>query len=113
MTNNSGAVVNLLGDLTAVLSHDIGALLDVSGVDDHVVFLMASLIVVGFTMLVVNNIVHDMAHGSLVMARGRVGKTGAGEQESCTNFIHYGVFLPTFLLREELKQTAKNLRRIG
>merc|ERR1711973_458003 len=106
MTNNSGAVVNLLGNLTAVLRHDVGALLDVSGVDDHVVFLMANLIVVGFTMLVVNNIVHDMALGALVMARGRVGKSGAGEQESCTNFIHYGVFLPTFLLREELKQTA-------
>ena len=113
MTNNSGAVVNLLGDLAAVLGHDVGALLDVSGVDDRVVFLMTNLIVVSFTMLVVNNIVNDMTLGSLVMAWGRVGKTGAGEQKSCTNFIHYGVFLPTFLLREELKQTAKNLRRIG
>merc|ERR1719422_969325 len=51
-------------------------------------------------MLVVNNIVNDMAHGSLVMARGRVGKTGASEQKRCTNFIHYGMeyFFPPFFL---------------
>ena len=32
MTHNGGAVVNLLGDLLAVLGHDVLALLDVGGV---------------------------------------------------------------------------------
>ena len=32
MTNNGGAVVNLLGDLLAVLGDDVLALLDVGGV---------------------------------------------------------------------------------
>jgi len=98
MTNNSGAVVNLLGDLAAVLSHNVSALLNVCGVHNNIVFLMTNLIVVSFTMLVVNNIVDNMALGSPIMARGRVGKAGAGEQKSCTNFIHYGVFLPTVSL---------------
>merc|ERR1711945_19048 len=54
-------------------------------------------------MLVVDNIVDNMTL-LLVMRRSRAGKAGAGEQKSCTNFIHYGVFLPTF--QKELKQTA-------
>merc|ERR1719232_60246 len=43
MTNNSGAVVNLLGDLLTVLGHDVLALLDVGGVHDGVVLLVAHL----------------------------------------------------------------------
>merc|ERR1719378_655129 len=64
-------------------------------------------------MLVVDNIVDNMALGSLVMARGRVGKTGAGEQKSCTNFIHYRVFLPTFLLREALMMAGGRVGKTG
>merc|ERR1712042_10667 len=101
-------MVNLLGNLAAVLSHDVSALLDVCGVNNHIVFLMTHLIVVSVAMLVVDNIIDNMAP-LLVMRRSRAGKAGAGEQKSCTNFIHYGVFLPTFqrnLFGEELKQTA-------
>merc|ERR1719270_463093 len=58
-------------------------------------------------MFVVNNIVNNMALGSLVMAWGWVGKTGAGEQKSCTNFIHYGVFLPTSHQDRRAAQTAQ------
>ena len=43
MTNNSGAVVNLLGDLLAVLGHDVLALLDVGGVHNGVVLLVTLL----------------------------------------------------------------------
>ena len=43
MTNNSRAVVNLLGDGVAVLGHDVLALLDVGGVHDGVVLLMTHL----------------------------------------------------------------------
>ena len=57
VTNNSGAVVNLLGDGVAVLGHDILALLGVGGVHDGVVLLVALLvildIVLGVTMLLV------------------------------------------------------------
>ena len=60
MTNNSRAVVNLLGDLLAVLSHDVLALLGVGGVHDGVVLLVALLvildIVLGVTMLLVVSI---------------------------------------------------------
>merc|ERR1712038_418035 len=48
-------------------------------------------------MLVVHNIVDNMALLSM-MRRSRAGKAGAGEQKSYTNFIHYGVFLPTVSL---------------
>ena len=43
MTNNSGAVADLLGDGVAMLSHDVLALLDVGGVHDGVVDLVANL----------------------------------------------------------------------
>ena len=43
VTNNSGAVVNLLGDGVAVLGDDVLALLDVGGVNDGVVLLVADL----------------------------------------------------------------------
>ena len=57
VTNNSGAVVNLLGDGVAVLGHDVLALLGVGGVHDGVVLLVTLLvildIVLGVTMLLV------------------------------------------------------------
>merc|ERR1719232_1051388 len=43
MTNNSGAVVNLLGDGVAMLGDDVLALLDVGGVHNHVVLLVTLL----------------------------------------------------------------------
>ena len=43
MTNNSGALMNLLRDGVAVLGHDVLALLNVGGVHDGVVLLMADL----------------------------------------------------------------------
>ena len=43
VTNDSGAVVNLLGDGVAVLGDDVLALLDVGGVHDGVILLMADL----------------------------------------------------------------------
>jgi len=46
MTNNSRAVVNLLGCLLAVSGDDVLALLDVSGVYDDIIFLMALLTLV-------------------------------------------------------------------
>ncbi len=43
VTNNSGAVVNLLGDGVAVLGHDILTLLNVGGVHNGVILLVANL----------------------------------------------------------------------
>merc|ERR1740116_112372 len=72
VTNNSGAVVNLLGDGVAVLGHDILALLGVGGVHDGVVLLVALLvildIVLGVTMLLVVSV--------LIMTSTRCSKGG-------------------------------------
>ena len=43
VTNNSGALVNLLGHRVAVLGHDVLALLNVGGVHDGVILLMTDL----------------------------------------------------------------------
>merc|ERR1719438_498904 len=43
MTNNSGAVADLLGDGIAVLGHDVLALLDIGGVHDGVILLVTNL----------------------------------------------------------------------
>ena len=43
MTNNGGAVMNLLGDLAAVLGHNISTLLNVGGVHNNIIFLMTLL----------------------------------------------------------------------
>ena len=43
VTNNSGALVNLLGHGVAVLGHDVLALLNVGGVHDGVILLMTDL----------------------------------------------------------------------
>ena len=60
VTDDSGAVVNLLGDGVAVLGHDVLALLGVGGVHDGVVLLVTLLvildIVLGVTMLLVVSI---------------------------------------------------------
>ena len=57
VTNNSRAVADLLADGVAVLGHNVLALLDVGGVHDGVVLLVALLvildIVLGVTMLLV------------------------------------------------------------
>ena len=54
MTNNSRALVNLLGDRVAVLGHNILALLMVCGVQDGVILLVTALlyldIILGVTM---------------------------------------------------------------
>ena len=50
MTNNSRAMVNLLVSLLAVLGHHILALLNIGGVNNHIIFFMAflSLVLDGF-----------------------------------------------------------------
>merc|ERR1719477_467390 len=47
MTNNSGAVVNLLRCFLAVLCDNILALLHISSVHHHIILLMTSLVIVG------------------------------------------------------------------
>ena len=47
VSNNSAGVMHLLAHLLAVLGHDVLALLDVGGVHDGVVLLVALLVVLG------------------------------------------------------------------
>merc|ERR1712105_37902 len=76
MTDNSGAVVNLLGHGVAVLGHDVLALLGVGGVHNGVVLLVALLvildIVLGVTMLLVVSI--------LIMTSTRCSKGGRSHE---------------------------------
>ena len=73
MTNNSGAVVNLLGDRVAVLGDDVLALLDVGGVHNHVVLLVADLSLVLNGLLVA--LLVGLAEALEVVVRG-VSVTG-------------------------------------
>ena len=69
MTNNSRAVVNLLGHLTAVFSDNVSTLLNVGCINNHIILLMTSLLIVGVTFLVVDSVVHNMTFSTgLVMA---------------------------------------------
>ena len=104
VTNNSGAVVNLLADLAAVLGHDVGALLDVGGVHHKVVLLMAHVLVVGLALLVVNGVVDHVALDVVPLAvtmttmttvttmRGLShwgGQGGSGEEEGGADSVHH------------------------
>ena len=69
MTDNSRAVVNLLGHLTAVFSDNVSTLLNVGCINNHIILLMTSLLIVGVTFLVVDSVVHNMTFSTgLVMA---------------------------------------------
>ena len=101
VTNNSGAVVNLLADLAAVLGHDVGALLDVGGVHHKVVLLMAHVLVVGLALLVVDGVVDHVALDVVPLAvtmttmttmRGLShwgGQSGSGEEEGGADSVHH------------------------
>ena len=86
VTHDTGAVVNLLGDLVALLRHDVLALLDMGRVHNSVILLVALLgvlCVAGLVMLSVagsvsRRVVHCRAHSLTVvvltmvtMSRGR------------------------------------------
>ena len=89
VTNNSGAVVNLLGHGVAVLGDDVLALLGVGGVHDGVVLLVALLvildIVLGVTMLLVVSI--------LIMTCNKTFKLN----------INYGVFENVDVVKRRLR----------
>ena len=104
VTNNSGAMVNLLADLAAVLGHDVGALLDVGGVHHKVVLLMAHVLVVGLAVLVVDGVVDHVALDVVPLAvtvatvtamtsvRGLGhwgGQGGSGEEEGGADSVHH------------------------
>merc|ERR1712066_328506 len=90
LANNSGAVVNLLAGLLAVLGHDVLALLDVGRVHHHVVLLVALLVVHIVALLVMDHIVNRVALGvAPVVAGGGVGEGGPGEEECGTQLGHH------------------------
>ena len=61
MSNDGGAVMNLLVSLLAVLGHNVLALLDVGRVHHHVVLLVALLVVHIVALLVMDHIVNNVA----------------------------------------------------
>jgi len=103
VTNNSGAVVDLLAGLAAVLGHDVGALLDVGGVHNNVILLMTDVLVVCLALLVVDGVVDDVALDIVPLAvtmttmavttvRGIShggGQGGSGEEEGGTDSVHH------------------------
>ena len=100
VTNNGGAVVNLLAGLAAVLGHDVGALLDVGGVHNNVILLMADVLVVSLAVLVVDGVVDDVALDIVPLAvtmtvtsvRGVShggGQGGSGEEEGGADSVHH------------------------
>ena len=101
VTNNGGAVVNLLAGLAAVLGHDVGALLDVGGVHNNVILLMADVLVVSLALLVVDGVVDDVALDVVPLAvtmttmttmRGLShwgGQGGSGEEEGGADSVHH------------------------
>jgi len=82
VADNGGRVVHLLVDLFTVLGHDVLALLDVSGVDDDVVFLVALLFVVGLTGGVVLDVVGCVTLALVVVVTAVVGVAGSGGGEA-------------------------------
>ena len=100
VTNNGGAVVDLLAGLAAVLGHDVGALLDVGGVHNNVILLMADVLVVSLAVLVVDGVVDDVALDIVPLAvtmtvtsvRGVShggGQGGSGEEEGGADSVHH------------------------
>ena len=100
VTNNGGAVVDLLAGLAAVLGHDVGALLDVGGVHNNVILLMADVLVVSLAVLVVDGVVDDVALDVVPLAvtmtvtsvRGVShggGQGGSGEEEGGADSVHH------------------------
>ena len=84
VSNDGGAVMNLLMGLLAVLGHDVLALLDVGGVNNHVVLLVTLLPLVldGLlvTLLVWLAEALEVVVGLTVVTTG-VGQTGGGHSE--------------------------------
>jgi len=112
MTNNSRAVVNLLVGLMALLGDDVLALLDVGGVHDGVVLLVALLPVLldGLLMTFLLHVllapgtrgVTSIAGLGLSLGLGHWGgEGGSSQQESGDHFVHHlalkfeNIFPPT------------------
>ena len=100
MTNNSGAVVNLLVGLMALLGDDVLALLDVGGVHNGVVLLVALLpllldgLLVALLLHVLVTLgtrgVASIACLSLGLGLGhRGGEDGTSQEESGDHFVHH------------------------
>ena len=113
MTNNSRAVVDLLVSLTAVLGDNVNTFLNVGGVHNYIILLMADLFMIGVTLLGVGNVIDNMTLGliaSLMTGFSNWASQSTSEKKSCTHFKHHsGVSLPTNSLEKELKQTARDL----
>ena len=108
VTNNSRAVVNLLGCLLAVLGHYVLALLNISGVDNNIIFLMTGLVVICLALCVILYIISGvtlallMVVTTMAITRSTLGDTG--KKKSSTQFEHhFGDYLPTFSIEQELK----------
>ena len=112
VANNSGAVVNLLVGLMALLGDDVLALLDVGSVHDGVVLLVALLPVLldGLLMTFLLNVllapgtrgVTSVAGLGLSLGLGHWGgEGGSSQQESGDHFVHHlalkfeNIFPPT------------------
>merc|ERR1711970_109468 len=112
MTNNSGAVVNLLVGLMALLGDDVLALLDVGGVHYGVVLLVAllPLLLDGLLMTFLLHVlltpgtrgVTSVAGLGLSLGLGHWGgEGGSSQQESGDHFVHHlalkfeNIFPPT------------------
>ena len=87
VANNSAGVVDLLAGLAAVLGHNVLTLLNVGGVHDDIIFLVADLIIVGGALLVMVHLIHHTALNTLMMTGGSQGDSG--EEESSAQLVHH------------------------
>ena len=95
-----------------MLSHNILAFLDISGVHNNIVFLMTSLVIICLALCVILDIIGGVALALLMvvatMAITRSSLGNTSKQESSTEFKHLlGEYLPTFSSEQELKESAK------
>ena len=89
VTHDTGAVVNLLGDLVALLRHDVLALLDMGRVHNSVILLVALLGVLcvagGLLVGVVQGLAGSVVNSELVTAVGLRSHHGTMSHNVATN----------------------------
>ena len=87
MANNSAGVVDLLAGVAAVLGDNVLTLFNVGGVNNHIIFLVTHLIIVGMTLLLVDNIIDHMALHTVLVVAGS-SKSSSSQEKSSAESVH-------------------------
>ena len=80
-------IVHLLAGVAAVLGDNVLTLFNVGGVNNHIIFLVAHLIIVGMTLLLVDNIIDHMALHTLLVVAGS-SKSSSSQEKSSAQSVH-------------------------